>query len=209
MTDNQAGSAALVLIAAAFFLMAVQGTPLVRLGSAESGVELERRRRRVQTAIERARQEDNPDVAAGIVEAAAVIDPDLLGSFSFRAELYTSRVALAIQGIGARVVRESHDRGIDLVVHTSNGSANVVISYRRGGQLETRRVREKVPRELGSAVPTVLITNVPLAPEVKRLNERPNSRVAAIVTWNDERDTPRLAQALIDAISSANPSVGN
>src|SRR6516162_7951910 len=52
--SNQAGTAMLLILAAIFLLIGVQGTPLIKFGSSSGSVELERRRRRkVQEALGR------------------------------------------------------------------------------------------------------------------------------------------------------------
>src|SRR4051812_18002065 len=60
ISDNQAGTAVLLVAAAAFLLIGIQGTPLLKFGN--NTVELARRRKRVAIAIEVAKREENPDV---------------------------------------------------------------------------------------------------------------------------------------------------
>src|SRR5580700_972047 len=65
--SNQAGTAILLILAAIFLLIGVQGTPLIRFGSNSGSVELERRRRRkIEEAIEQANEENNKQKAEGI-----------------------------------------------------------------------------------------------------------------------------------------------
>src|SRR5690349_5840152 len=60
--SNQAGTAMLLILAAIFLLIGVQGTPLIRFGSNSGSVELERRRRKkVQLALEQASEENNTE----------------------------------------------------------------------------------------------------------------------------------------------------
>src|SRR6266702_5760117 len=72
--SNQAGTAMLLILAAIFLLIGVQGTPLIRFGSSSGSVELERRRRRkVQEALEQANEENNAEKAEGIVEGVKLV----------------------------------------------------------------------------------------------------------------------------------------
>src|SRR5207249_2272033 len=66
---NQAGTVALLIVAAALLLIGIQGTPLVRLGSKDSSIQLATIRRRAIRVIEEARKEDEPEVAEAIATA--------------------------------------------------------------------------------------------------------------------------------------------
>src|SRR5580698_6721018 len=77
--SNQAGTTMLLILAAIFLLIGVQGTPLIKFGSNSGSVELERRRRRkIEEAIEQANEENNKQKAEGIVEAVKLVAPDLV-----------------------------------------------------------------------------------------------------------------------------------
>ncbi|MGW4678378.1 hypothetical protein ACWEOS_07935 [Micromonospora taraxaci] len=197
-TDNQAGSAVLVIIGAAFLLMGLQGTPLIRVGSADSGVELERRRRRVEKAMEQARHEESPEIAAGIVEAASIIEPRIFQSPRYRSELYTSKVALAFQiaVADATVERHSLDYGPDLTVRTGMGGANVEVKYRERGPLRMQDVR-KLERYSEGSRGLLIVTNAPLSPEVEAHNADEANRHVEVVTWKGEEDAGILVRALM------------
>lgn len=202
-TGNQAGSAALLLIGAAFLLMGIQGTPLIRLGTSESGVELARRRRRIAKVIEQAKQEEDPGVAAGIVEAAAIIEPRLTNSPSFRGRLYDSRVALALQEAGFAVSQLSLDFGPDLIVRSTDGRmAEVDVRYLGGRHVTMREVRRVESYAARKSLGTLLVTNLPLSPEVAAYNSDPNRQAIEIVQWRDEQDSPLLVRALIRVMAA-------
>ncbi|WP_140158147.1 hypothetical protein [Micromonospora sp. NBS 11-29] len=205
-TDNQAGSAVLVVIGAAFLLMGLQGTPLIRVGGADSGVELERRRRRVERAIEQARHEENQEVAAGIVEGASILEPAVFRSLRYRRELYVSKVALALQTVGAAVERGKNDRGPDLVAQTATGLVNIEVKY-IGGRLSLSGVRQAESYSHG--VPALVVTNAPLSPEVESHNASERSRHVEAVRWNDERDTALLGRALLRVAAAGGLQAGS
>src|SRR5215467_13552202 len=96
---NQAGTAALLLVAAAFLLIGVQGTALVRFGSGSTSVELDRRAvAAVQRADEVAAQD--PQLAMGILEGAAIIEPRIGPAASaFRVISYQNAVRQALERV--------------------------------------------------------------------------------------------------------------
>ncbi|GAB3862614.1 hypothetical protein GCM10029963_69250 [Micromonospora andamanensis] len=195
-TDNQAGSAVLVIIGAAFLLMGLQGTPLIRVGSVDSGVELERRRRRVEKAIEQARQEESPEIAAGIVEAASIIEPRIFRSAHYRSELYTSKVAMALLAADATVERHLFDYGPDLTVSTGMGTAYVEVKYRERGPLRMQDVQQLEKYSRGPHG-LLIVTNASLSPEVESYNADEANRHVEAVTWNGEEDSGLLVRALM------------
>ncbi|MBM2620493.1 hypothetical protein JIG36_33790 [Actinoplanes sp. LDG1-06] len=213
-TDNQAGSAVLVLSGAAFALMGLQGTPLIRLGTGEHGVELERRRRRVERAIEQARTEDSVEVAAGIVEAASIIEPSLMQLPRYRADLYLTRLTLALQAAGATVVRNDHDRGPDLTLIVDRKMVDVEVKYGERGSLGMNAIYQAQSFARGSVVPILVITNLPLSSSVMSNNQSvvpviPNDSerpTVEAVTWTGEADNPVLSRALLRALARIAPS---
>jgi hypothetical protein len=67
--SNQAGSVMLLVVAAVFLLIGIQGTPLIKFGSNSGSLELERRRRRkIEKSIEQANEESSAEKIEGIVE---------------------------------------------------------------------------------------------------------------------------------------------
>ena len=202
-TDNQAGSAVMVIIGAAFLLMALQGTPLIRLGTAENSVELDRRRLRVEKAIEQARQEDSPEVAAGIVEAASIIEPALFRSRQYRSELYASRVAVALQAASVIVSRREPDLGPDFYAETSTRMAAIEVKYRERGSLRMQDIRQAERFTRDGILGVLVVTNTPLSPEVERYNADENNRLVEAVTWNGEKDSGLLARALMRVMAAA------
>ena len=96
--SNQAGTAMLLILAAIFLLIGVQGTPLIRFGSNSGSVELERRRRRkVQQALAQASEESSTEKAEGIVEGVKLVAPDLVPRSYDVYRLYETTIELAIR----------------------------------------------------------------------------------------------------------------
>lgn len=86
-------------VAAAFLLIGVQETALVRFGSGSASVELDRR---VAAAVQRADEvaEQDPQLALGILEGAAIIEPRVGPAASaFRAMSYESAIRRALERV--------------------------------------------------------------------------------------------------------------
>lgn len=101
LSDNQAGTTAILLLGAVFLLMAVQGTAIIKAG--KDTVELERRQKRVALdmtgrAAEEIEQKDLP-AAEAYREAAKAIDPSIRNDPAFKTvddKIYTTSVMEAI-----------------------------------------------------------------------------------------------------------------
>jgi len=136
-SSNQAGTAALLLVAAAFLLIGVQGTALIRFGSGSASVELDRR---VAAAVQRADEvaEQDPRLALGILEGAAIIEPRVgPAAGAFRAMSYESAVRRALERVrpgGATVTVAPAPAG--LAVISPAGSILVSIVYRQSRNIQ-------------------------------------------------------------------------
>jgi hypothetical protein len=119
VSDNQAGTGVLLLVALTLLLIGVQGTPLIRFGAESASLELDRRRR-VRQVIEDISTDDSPDAVRGALEAAAAFEPSLARSYGAReADLYASQVHDPLVRAGASV--EERVGPSDLVAQTDGG----------------------------------------------------------------------------------------
>lgn len=136
-STNQAGTAALLLVAAAFLLIGVQGTALVRFGSGSTSVELDRR---VAAAVRRADEvaEQDPQLALGILEGAAIVEPRIGPAASAaRAMNYENAVRRALERVqpdGGTVTRAQSP--IDFAVLASTGTVLVSVIYRHSRNIQ-------------------------------------------------------------------------
>jgi hypothetical protein len=202
-SSNQAGSAVLLLMGAAFLLIGVQGTPLIKIGGSTANLELERRRRRLQKAIEEAHSEANPDVAQGMIQAATIIDPQLAPSPRAQAGLYEDRVGAALQGIFEDVKREPTSDRYDFAVKTPMGQTAVEVKYKRVGPFRVSDVANIVRRHRGKTNKLVIVTNAPLSEEVRTINSDGtyDGVSVEVVTWNDAGDDNLLHRAVLRGTS--------
>jgi hypothetical protein len=198
-SSNQAGTAVLLVIGAAFVLIGIQGTPLIRFGTGANNVELERRRRRVEREAQQAREEGDPDLARDIVETASILDPGIVPAPEVLGAIYKDQVRHALLRAGARVRDRSHiGTGVDMIAETSKGAVAVVVRYRRRSPLTLQYVNQAISNWKPEGTAGLLvITNAPLSGAVRELNATVEHRPAVeIITWNDEQDDGILIQAL-------------
>ncbi|WP_406106800.1 hypothetical protein [Micromonospora globbae] len=199
LTDNQAGSAALALVGAAFLFVAVQGTPIIRIGAGSNSLELERRKQRLKRAVERAEKEENLDAAYGIIEGARIAEPEIEELPEYQALMYEDRIATALTGLGAKVTRLRVDQWFDMLAQTASGSAAVVVKFRERGPLGLKDLeRADYATQRATVGGVLVVTNAPLSGEVEQYNasRAPGDRPIEAVTWNDVRDNGLLARAL-------------
>jgi hypothetical protein len=220
-TENQAGSAVLILVGAAFLLMGIQGTPLIRLGAGENSLELERRRKQRRVAVAVRAADSNAEIEA-IVEGTAILDPSVANSSYFQASVYEARIALACRTLGTWVDRQDvYDTGIDFSVGwnfddspgrlpRARTTVDVVLKFRGDG----RKLRlEELPRLEGYperrfireeyVVGLVAVTNAALSPALERYCTENADRPLEVVRWRTEEDNPALANALKRAAREA------
>jgi hypothetical protein len=205
-SSNQAGSAVLLLIGAALLLIGVQGTPLIKIGGSTANLELERRRRRTQKAIEQADTEPNPDVAHGMIEAAAIMEPNLVLSTGTQARLYLDRLAAALKTIfeDEDVERETPPDRYDFVISTLMGRTVIEAKYKPVGSFRAWDVWAVARRFRGKVDKLVVATNAPLTEETRSINAAGicNGVPVEVVTWNDTAHNDLLHRAILRGASS-------
>ncbi len=205
-SENQAGSAILLLVAAAFLFLAIQGTALTRLGGDSAGIELERRRRieGIRRVLEEARAEENPDVARGLAEAATIIEPDLPPRLRAirNAQVYELLVQAALVRVGADVTRTQEDFGVDLIASVRDRSGEerivqIVVKYLTTGAFYRRSIPGWVTGR--RMVGVLVVTNAELSSDVQRINEDSSKTYGSVevVSFSGSKDDGVLRQALL------------
>lgn len=201
--SNQAGTAMLLILAAIFLLIGVQGTPLIRFGSNSGSVELERRRRRkVQQALEQADEENNAEKAEGIVQGVRLVAPDLVPRSFESYRQYEDNVTEALSKMGYKVSRESSLQGRkpDLAISKNGRTVYAELKY------YTRSIQsDAVHQVIGIATilsaPVLLIASTQLTNSARVLV--PHNSVD-FVQWRDETDNPELRAALERLLAQVN-----
>ncbi|MFF4879703.1 restriction endonuclease [Micromonospora sp. NPDC000668] len=200
-SDNQAGTAILLLIGAVLLLVGVQGTPLRRFGHGDSSIELAAVQRRAARAVERAAQEQPPEVAAAVAEAVETITHQV----SLPPEqVYEAAVIDAMRRTGASIDPTHRpgpgDKGVDARVQVGTGKVNVQVKLRRRGSLGARDIELAAAKARWSGFDGgfLLVTNAPLSDDARAFNAAlsPTGDGVEAITWNDSRDDGLLARAL-------------
>ncbi|WP_405177569.1 hypothetical protein OG225_25165 [Nocardia sp. NBC_01377] len=206
VSDNQAGTAALFILAAALLLMGVQGTPLTRFGSGEHSIEFVRRRLG-RELIQQGRLEQSGEAARAYIDAVAIVAPNLLNSVSGRALVWEAKLSEALTRIiGARP--RHREEGNDHVAFSFGlqhagellgfWAIDVVALYRDRG-VSTAEVASMAARRKPVVVPALIVANDASIDVLARIGEwQDNVRV---VIWSGVRDDERLR----DAIDALNP----
>jgi len=185
----------LLILAAIFLLIGVQGTALIRFGSSSGSVELERRRRRkVQQALEQANEESNAEKAEGIVEGVKLVAPDLLPkSFSIYRQ-YENSIANVLSDMGYQVAREvvSKDRVADMAITKNARTVYAELKYYQK-PVQSNVIYQIIGMATILSAPVLLIASSKLTDSARALINRSN---VDFVQWHDETNNPELRATL-------------
>ena len=202
VSDNQAGTAFLLVASVVLLLLGLQGTPLRSLGGGDYQIQLARIRLRAVQAIDNARRE-SPEVAAAVADAVGSIDPGVsISRPPWLLYLQAVRQAIGRALDPVRLTNEDGpgDRGVDTRVQLPNGAVNVQIKYRGRGALGLRDIETAALQMRGSGFDGgyLLVTNAPLSEEARQHNRETPAELGGIevITWNDKRDDDLLTRAL-------------
>lgn len=199
ISENQAGTTALLLAAAVFLLIGIQGTLLVRVSGGSNTAEFERRLRQ-EEFIERVTEEaeTNPERAQGMVEAASILVPTLspfIDDFGY--EQLVGR-ALHEAGHHSIVRRVSQDGPVDFVINAPEGPIFVMARFKPSGKLRAKEVIDFRNRVTSAGtVGGLVVTNVQLTrTAAELLSGITGTGPVEAVTWAGESDVASLATAI-------------
>ena len=220
LSDNQAGTTAILLLGAVFLLMGVQGTAIIKAG--KESVELERRSqaRKLTDRAEELVEEKKPDAAAELVEAAKAVDPSLKHDANLRhlsGEIYERQVLDAIQrtvqtisasapaggGQQLSLIVDPPIRGLsgrvnrlDALVSASGDPQRIVgieIKNTARSNLADQVVYQALELFREADVPGIVVSNRTPGLVISDYNRGPWSGIDYdFVLWRDERDDPML-----------------
>jgi hypothetical protein len=207
ITSNQAGTAALLIIAAAFMLIGLQGTPLSKLTSGSSTVVLAERKRISNKLVAVATQRDDPKEASTYLEAASLVDPRFTNSPLANSFIYRQQVSDAMVRLGFKVDRLGNGPAQYLVGLPDN-PIFVHAKYQMHGSLEVGDISETVNRAAQPGTMALLIvTNAPLSRPVQDFNSSWGDRHprAEAITWTGRGNDALLKRALLRAMQPLTP----
>lgn len=207
ITDNQAGTAAILVIAVAFLLIAIQGTPLTRFGSGEHAIELERRRLGKEL-VDQAESEPDLEAKEALITAAETVDPSgrwisQLEPIRYERLVYDALHRVLGENGASKIDRPAQDTGVDYVVRLSP-NARIAVEAKFSRRLFSRdRITAAQNYALTTGTPVLIVTNAPLSPVVYEMNMRASTRqsdgtspLVEVVTWNGAADDDVLHRAL-------------
>lgn len=199
-TANQAGTAALVVVAAAFLLIGIQGTALIRLGGGSASVELERKQAAVAQRVSEVAERD-PQLALGIIEGATIAEPRIgPGAGAFLAKTYKDNVRRAVERVKPENMAVSTAAApIDYMVASPSAAILVSVVYRRSSIVQQTDLAPLVSgRQLEGAGGGLVIANRPSDASVTDYVAAAARQGIAIdfVTWNGTDDDRLLSEAL-------------
>ncbi|MFD3427250.1 hypothetical protein [Nocardia fluminea] len=204
ITDNQAGTAGLLVLAIALLLMAIQGTPITRFGFGENAIEYALAERG-QELIQQSQEAKTPDAADAYLDAAFRVSPMSALTPESRAATYETLLMRSLQDLAGEinVKRLAPDGGADFVVRTrADERIEVVAKYLGqgvGGEKQLRRLLDRSIDRAGS-IPRLVVVNAPVGMEDRVRHV--GSASVRVVPWNGPQDNPTLQSAL-EAMSSA------
>jgi hypothetical protein len=208
MTENQAGSVALIAVGGAFLLTAVNGSPLMKAKFNDYEVELGRRRRAdvlaqaVDSPPEQARQ------ALAVLQAAdpnAARDPAVASANAYVYErLIAEKLRSIAVGADVRVEGRAADTQIDALVEYPAGRIAVEVKYLREGRpLTLTQLRDRTYMLL--AVSTLNALLIVTSGQLPREADRQVAELEAtvgkpvrLVRWSDDQDDAALTTALAE-----------
>jgi hypothetical protein len=206
--SNQAGTAMLLILAAIFLLIGVQGTPLIKFGSSSGSVELERRlRRKVQGALEQANEENNTAKAEGIVEGVKLVAPNLVPKSFSAYRQYEESVADALLKMGYEVSRNARVRQMEMDLKiTKNGhTAYAELKY-YVKPVSSQVIQQVIGRASVASAPVLLVASSQLTNSAQTLIGH-NS--VDFVQWRSESDNPELQAALERLLANVDRNDGD
>jgi hypothetical protein len=188
--SNQVGAAMLLILAAIFLLIGVQGTPLIRFGSSSGSVELERRRKRkVRQALEEAKEENNAEKVEGIMEGVKLIAPDLVPNSFEGYTHYENSVADAIRKMGYSVWHMPTQKfTADLEIINNGRTVYAEVKY-YNRPIQTGVLHQVIGLATLLSAPVLLIASTKLTQAAQAVADNGNVN---FVQWRNEIDSSKL-----------------
>lgn len=233
LSDNQAGTTAILLIGALFMLLAVQGTPL-RSASRDS-IELDDRQAvdRLAEKAEGELEEDEPERARATIEGASTVRPDLqqnprlvrLSERAYKREIFHAlerAYSATARSFSGRAIKRPWSAGkarFDALIQFSKSDDEPGV-YRAQYHLEVAfaptgrfyssdKLNEKLIQWSGFGGGNLLIvsnrTLSGLGKQTLEQHSEHSPHKVRFVTWRDEDDDPVLIAAHRDLIGVSSP----
>lgn len=201
VSENQAGTAALFILAAALLLMGVQGTPLTRFGSGEHSVEFTRRRLG-RELIAQARLEPSSERATAYVEAAEIVSPGTQDSPVARTLNYTIDLGDALERVtGEGPFRPTDPSEREITYFMGSGSGRIAIVAKLSASVNEMATALAIAgRSRSDATSILLVTAEATTDQFNDIQQwvmdSGQPRAVETVVWRGPTDDSDLRQAL-------------
>ncbi|WP_405149391.1 hypothetical protein OG308_05710 [Nocardia salmonicida] len=206
VSDNQVGTGALLILAAAFLLMGTQGTALARFGMGENAVEFRTRQRIGLRLLQEAEVVDDPREVDALTRAAAIAAPPgprIVGEL----EAYARRFGDALARVGATSVRSSGQDGLPVEFRSWFEGKQILITlkYTNRQEFNAGRISHAVDDVLTPLNPQrsepglLLVVNAASEDSVAKGVELIRSHwdhPAEVVVWASSHDDQKLREAM-------------
>lgn len=213
LSDNQAGSAVLLVLAAVMWLISVQGTALTRFGSGEHSAEFTRRQAGNQLRAVAAVVED-PAEAVTFARAAEIVSPSPGGRSAVSGRQYQYDVASALDRVAsnATLLSEPYGGRFDFILDFGDIKIGVETFGGLLAPVHEKAINRKVNAQFGPPAPPYPVL---LLVEQARAGAVAAARDAAlagwnlrpdqldIVEWSGQRDDVALRAAIQGLVGSA------
>jgi hypothetical protein len=199
VSNNQAGTVALMLAGTIFLLMGINGSPLIRARYQDYELLMARRRQEIVDRIE----DENPEDAQQVLNVLRTVDPQssrdpVVAQAS--AHLYERQVINRLHELGfdAEHTGGPGDMGRDAVLHSPRGK--IAVQVKAGSTPLSKRAifaTSQIPKELADGI--LLIASNPLPTELpRRLREfkQHDQRPLEVIRWVDSQDDIALKEAI-------------
>jgi hypothetical protein len=204
MTDNQAGSVALLLISAVFMIMSINGAPLLGIRYSDNEIRLGSRGRRVLANVIK----EPPEIARQTLDALVNYDPRIRDDPMAHANLQLVFPRAGITQIDFD--NEWADLAIAVPENGRISSMQVVeiaLKYTYNDvALSTASLRDFAEYRTGRTVPTVLVTNYRIPAELERRRRELRYEYGedvVIIRWVDPEDNQALKEAIEPLLSTS------
>lgn len=117
-----------------------------------------------------------------------------------RAIRYEQAVLGAIADLGFPIQQAERDGDWDFFVNVDDKQVGVVVKYHGRGRFERYELKRLAERFPVSAVPVLVVTNIPLSGPVVEFNTEggalPDTAIREVVQWRDGQDDTQIVRAL-------------
>ncbi|MFD3746393.1 hypothetical protein [Nocardia sp. NPDC058633] len=209
LSDNQAGSAALLILATVLLLLGVQGTALTRFGSGEHSFEMAEKRRQLGKALrQEAEVSEDPNEAVVYARAAEIVAPSPAGVRMVEGLEYEASFLRALDrlAIPYYLPSQSDSPSTDVVVVVDGIDVYVELKA-RAKPLSAADVRRESVRLMkmaawdGQSRQSLLVVNHVDSPltvsKAREMMHLRDSGTFDIVVWNGPDDDDAVRTALL------------